>query len=360
MSVETSEWHLTNFLYGFSDDRGMPWWNNEKLRQELSLPTNIYAGAIPVKDVLSRLFHWQAEERPAAYLVPATMEDFDYIHNGMPCRVVVDPQRKAIVPSDADYNFSFFKQGFQIHQYSEWLLDNVAGLVGTNRHELQIGSAGLLKDRAQAWTCLTLPDWIETPEGFTFAPNLTLFTSMDGSFASSAILSMQAAICDNTLNMARAEAKGNGKLYNIRHSKYSSFKVEDARQALGIVEKASEDFALDIKSLADWEVTEKDWNSLLDQLVPVPTGGKTTKGETMANTKRDQLVELYVRDPRVAPWNGTALGALQAFNTWEQHEKSIRGDVGRPERNMANVLKGASAKFDSEVLNTLQLVTAGA
>lgn len=360
MSQETSEWHLTNFLYGYADTRGLPWWENDELRQQLGLETNIYPGAIPVKDVLSRLFHWQAEEAPAAYLRPASFEDCDFIYDGQPFRVVVDPLRKAIVPSDSDYNFSFFKQGFQIHQYSEWLIDNVAGLVGTNRHELQIGSAGLLKQRAQAWTCLGLPEWIKTPEGFTFAPNIILYTSLDGTFSSAAILTAQAAICDNTLFMARTEASKTGRIYNIRHSKNSGFRVADAREALGIVEQASEDFAADIKGLAEWDVTEKDWDSLLDVLVPIPVGGKTTQGETMAKNKRDQISALYVSDPRVSPWKGTALGALQAFNTYEQHEKGIRVGQDRPELNMAKVLKGESAKHDAEVLNSLRLVTAGA
>jgi hypothetical protein len=59
---------------------------------------------------------------------------------------------------------------------------------------------------------------------------------------------------------------------------------------------------------------------------------------------------MYVRDPRVAPWKGTAFGVLQAFNTWNQHEAQVRKGVPRFERNMENVIKGKFAQADNAVL----------
>lgn len=52
----------------------------------------------------------------------------------------------------------------------------------------------------------------------------------------------------------------------------------------------------------------------------------------MADSKRARLDELYVYDPRVAPWTGTAHGVLQAVNTWARHHATVRGS-DRADRN---------------------------
>jgi len=75
----------------------------------------------------------------------------------------------------------------------------------------------------------------------------------------------------------------------------------------------------------------------------------------MADTKRQQLTELYTEDPRVAPWSGTAHGVLQAVNTYEHHLGAVRG-ASRPERNMIRTATGEFGKLDRSTLATLRSV----
>jgi hypothetical protein len=88
---------------------------------------------------------------------------------GMPIRFQRVPGRKAIAASD-DYSvLGVFKDGYQPHQYEDWLLNNVAKILDDN---LSISSAGLLRNRAVAWVEVSVPDNITTPEGVVFRPNL--------------------------------------------------------------------------------------------------------------------------------------------------------------------------------------------
>jgi hypothetical protein len=68
----------------------------------------------------------------------------------------------------------------------------------------------------------------------------------------------------------------------------------------------------------------------------------------------DEIAALYQNDNRVAPWKGTALGVLQAFNTWGHHVRATRGDTNRVERNMIEAINGTTDKSDRDVLALLE------
>jgi hypothetical protein len=80
-----------------------------------------------------------------------------------------------------------------------------------------------------------------------------------------------------------------------------------------------------------------------------------TKDLTLAKTKRQGLEQLYRYDDRVAPWTGTAHGVLQAVNTYEHHEGTVRGG-SRPERNMTRTINGDFSKLDRSSWATLERV----
>ena len=68
----------------------------------------------------------------------------------------------------------------------------------------------------------------------------------------------------------------------------------------------------------------------------------------------DALNRLYRHDTRVAPWAGTAHGVLQAVNTYEHHENTVRGAT-RAERNMLRTVTGDFSALDRATWTTLQL-----
>lgn len=328
MSSETREWLSQNTLIGFTSKRGHAWHHRAG-------DNNWYPEAIPVEDVHKRLFHWEAEERP---LYVPTLPGVDW--NAMQ----EVPGRKAITRSDTGHVLGIFKGGYQPHQYGEWLLDNVANILDDS---LQIGSAGLLKGGAVAWVSVEMPETLEAIAGVRFRPYLLACTSFDGSIATTYKEVVTSVVCDNTMTAALNESSATVK---VRHSSKSLTRIQDVRDALGIVHKVADDFSAEVERLSAVRVDDATWERITRELVPMPEDPeKSKRAASLAITKRDTLMRLWRDDERVAPWAGTAFGAWQAFNTYGQHEANVRG-MSRQERNMLNAVNGTIESADAETV----------
>lgn len=372
MSRETLEWLNNNVLTGFIEDREKwaggwggfrgeqgnetfrPWYADENY-------SGGYRGPIPVEAINERLFNWQAVEAPLYMRVPCDdISKCDGIDDdGNAYRNVVVPDWKAIARSDNDFMFKPFKDGYRVHQYSEWLLDNVAAIIDD---ELQPDSAGLLQNGGIAWVSISLPDSIVSERsGLALRTRILNFTSHNGRHVTTHMASDSVPVCDNSLDVTIKGA--DERKVKVKHSRYSDLKIASARDALAILFKANEQSMAFFDKLAEWEVTNQHFKDMLDVLVPVPDAefdnGKQTSGskrkQTIADNKRGALAKMYVADPRVSQWQGTALGVLQAFNTWDQQDGNERG--AKVERQMLGTLAGDVGKFDGLVLDTLAKVT---
>lgn len=333
MSAETSEWLNQNTLIGFTEKRGQAW--HYRASDQGTKP-NHYGGAIPIEDVRRRLFDWRAESHEL--FVQAE-------EHGL----VQVPNRQAITTSDSGDVLGIFADGYQIHQYQDWLLNNVAALLDGG---LSIGSAGLLKYRAQAWVSVEVPDNVQTPEGVEFRPHLLACTSHDGSLATTYKRTITNVVCDNTMGAALREK---GQAVKVRHSKYSTMRVLDARNALDLVQVLADDFAAEVTRLCRIDVSDKQWRKFLD--VIVPKRGDSARARAIMDTKRSALRKLWETDERVSPWKNTAWGALQAVNTFEHHHAVVRG-MSRAERNFSRALSGRTEALDESTLESLSTLLA--
>lgn len=348
MSSETLSWLNQNTLIGFTEKRGNAW---HYKASEQGSESNHYPMAIPVDDVLRRLFAWNAIELPVLVNIPCGMDD-DGISgvdaDGNPFRSVVLEDRKAIARDDNYDVFGLFKSGYVPHQYREWLLENVSTIIDDS---LAIGSAGLLRNGAQAFVSIEVPENVETPEGVTFRPNLLACTSFDGTLATTYKRTVTLVVCDNTLSAGLAET---GQQFKVKHSRYSGMRIADAREALAIVYSTADQFTAEIAKLCSQSVSDQQWSKVLEAMVPMDTDSK--RSVTVAQDKRLRLDSLYKHDNRVSPWNGTAFGVLQAFNTFNHHYTATRGGTVRAERNMSDALTGKMGDADNAVLKLLATV----
>ncbi len=331
MSKETREWLSNNVLIGFTEKRGNAWHYMEG-------DDNHYVGPVPVEDVQRRLFHWHPEEHPLHVEVGKA----EYLHV---------PGRKAIVRSDTQHVLGVFKEGYHPHPYSEWLVSNVANALG----ELHIGSAGLLKGGAVAWVQAEMPENVTTVDGVEFRPFFNAFSSLDGTFASTYKTGVTNVVCDNTMRAAQNEA---GPQVKIKSTKNSAFRAQEVRDALGIVHAIADDFAAQVHMLCSTDFTDRQFEKLVDGLSPMPDADTASKRAiTMAETRRDKFWSMWRHDPRVSPWNGTAWGAWQAFNTYATHEATAKGG-NRVERNMLRSISGQTDDADAKVLGRIESLAA--
>lgn len=344
MSAETAEWLNSNILVGFTSERGNAWHYRADLQGS---EPNHYVGAIPTDDIMRRLFSWQAMSAPIFVRVPATLADATGMdENGNPFKYVEAKNQQAILRDDNHDLMGIFKSGYKSHQYGEWLIQNLANIVDG---DINFGSAGLLKGGAVAFVSLEMPESVEVLQGFSVRPHLLATTSHNGTLATTYKSVATFVVCDNTHAMAMSE---NTSEFKARHSKNSTMRIQSARDALGIVHKMTDDIIAEVLALSSKKVSDADFLRVLDTLVPVPTEENTSKtAVTRALNKRDDIVSLYRGDARVAPWQGTALGLLQAFNTYNHHGSGK--DENRAERNMMNALMGKTETSDQKVLAVL-------
>jgi phage/plasmid-like protein (TIGR03299 family) len=340
MSKESMEWLNTQTLIGFTNQRGNAWHYAESLQGN---EPNHYAEAIPVEDVIRRLFSFNVVETPL------------YVRGRGGFMEV--PNRKAMVTDDDETVLGVFKGGYAGHGYREWLLDNVSRILGgTNGDTLGIGSAGLLRNRAQAWVQVERPENIEAIPGFSIRPNILACTSFDGSLATTYAGTVGVVVCDNTL--AAAVSEDDAK-FKVKHSRYSGMRIKDARDALGILVRMADDATTTIRTLSETTVSAKQFADTLTILVPITdSSGKPLegRGKTLAENKRDAITSLYGHDDRVSPWAGSALGVVQAFNTYAHHLSTIRGEASRVQRNKEYALSGKIDALDTLTLDTLAKV----
>lgn len=330
MSKETREWLSTMTKVGFTSKRGFAWHYREG-------DSNHYENEVPVSDVRELL----AKVQP--------------ISDPRPCKCgCKKADQQDIIDAVTGHRYGTFKMGYKIHDFTEWLVNNVTTILDG---DLFIGSAGLLNNGSQAWVSVERPDTITTPEGIEIRPFILASTSLDGSIATGYGNVTTNTVCDNTLYVARKEE---GQKIKYRHTSGSIGRITDAREALGILHKSTDDIMAELKALCDAEVTDKQWGMFLDMHTPlVDKKGDPLKGRglTIANNERDQLTLMYQTDARCAPWNGTAYGVFQTVNTFNHHFATVK-NVSRPERNMSNMVDGTTAKDDMLTLNRLDLILA--
>jgi phage/plasmid-like protein (TIGR03299 family) len=317
---------------------------------------NHYEDAVPMDAVLD-LFSFElvscelGVKLPEVLRPPVEIMPGVFVDNPAP-EYAPAPGRQAIVRGDTGAVLGVFKDGYEIHQYREWLLNQVANILDD---DLAIGSAGLLKDGAQAWVSVEVPENITTPEGVEFRPNLTACTSCDGSLATTYKRMVQMVVCDNTLAAGLGEV---GQQLKIKHSKYSKLRIAEARDALAMIHSVAEDFQAEVAALCRIDVTDKAWQKFVEAHVPLADDAKG-RALTMATNEREALTQLWNNDLRVSPWKGTAFGVLQAVNTYTHHIQTVRG-ASRPERNMSNAVTGKTAALDVATVGELMKVLAAA
>lgn len=337
MSRESFKTLNTMTLIGMTEKRGHNAWH---YRAELQGDEpNHYAGAIPVEDVLRRLFNWEAQEAP----VFVGIKDDE----GNIVRYEPQADRKAIVRSDNGHVMGIFKDSYAIHQYRKWTIDDVANII--DDHNLVIGSAGLLREGAIGWVTIEMPENVTTSVGYEVRPYLLATTSHNGTIATTYKRVYNAPVCDNTLFAGLAE---NGLQYKVRHSKYSNDRIQSVRDALDIVFAMTENIVAEIERLGSIKVSDREWDAIVNRLVPIGTEGEVAQSAiSKMENKQEAIRNMYKNDPMVAPWNGTALGVLQAFNTFSHHVAGT--DKNRVERNALNALNGKIQTADTKVLEVI-------
>lgn len=353
MSAETIQYLNHNTLIGFAESDGHAWhWDG--------VTDNHYDGAIPTDDVYKRLFSWDAD------FSPLHVED---IHGN----TVLDPDRLAVVRYDAlgapVKVFNIVSERYAIHQYAEWLVENVATLIDVSAGDLQVGSAGLLSDGAVAWVQVRPTDTVSIG-GSEQLPHIVAATSHDSSIATTYKGCQQIIVCDNTLQVGLGERTST---YRVKHTSGSKASMAQARQALDIIFTGMEEFNAEMERLMNTSFTTDQFRQSIEVMYGERPGekhdeeGKVTNTRALNNWDRrtDELTDMWLSDPRVGEFTGTQWGGLMAHNTWSQWGMAERdtNDRDRADAKLAQItstINGDGSALDRKWMGAMNGVLADA
>ena len=315
-------------LVGFNDDLVGDYWGGgaQVIR---------YDGAVPLNDVLGKLFNWEA----IRCSVEVVLEDG---------RRLPFSGREAIVHNKTDKVFKVATDSYVIHQYQDWLVNNVAKLLDD---DLCIGIAGVLRGGGGAFISVETPDKIESRNGIDLKPKLLAASSHDSRLATSYKMVGTILWCQNMLN---ASLWHESPPWTNRHTLNSLSRLEEVRETLGIQLADNAAAMCDyVDSLADISVTDEQWQQIVERLVPIPEGTRPQSKSRLEN-KRVTLHDMWLNDPRCTKWKGSGFGVFQVFNT---HQLHIAGkNDSRVDRNMRNILSNTSLDHDKDVVAVLREV----
>jgi phage/plasmid-like protein (TIGR03299 family) len=374
VSRETLEWLNVMTLIGdteversyesWTNADGQAWHYRAAMQGE---EENHYPGAIPVEDVERRLFGWEpvAVSPMVASYVSMTADGVETVTISDGTRQMIVRPRGALGPEDPGAILGVFKAGYKVHSFREWLVRNIQSILDDSLH---VSSAGLLREGAQAWVSVSIPNTITTPEGVEFRPVLTGATSLDGSLATGYSRSVLMPICDNSLAVVRAENKD--QTIKFRHTTNSLNRIGEAREKLAVsfaaeaIDEVAKAFSAEVAELTNTTVTDAQWAAFMDAhelttLVDAKGNAKQKASRTHAMNRRAEFEQLYRYDDRCKAWQGTAFGVLQTVNTHATHVRTVQG-MSRPLRNADRMVTGGVDKLDGDTLAVLDRVLSAA
>jgi phage/plasmid-like protein (TIGR03299 family) len=345
MSKETLNWLRSNIRVGYTGSDGPAWW---AASGEYMTDGSHFDGPVPVEEVERLLSVEFAEGTVFSTYTDAAGNK----------QSTQDRTRKTIVTPDNGAILGIFRLGYQVHGYKQWTADQIAAILDTSKGELGTKSVGLLKNRGVAFMQAQLTGSGLEVGGFEFTPYILAATSVDGSLSSTYATGVTAAVCDNTLAAALAGAVTK---FKVKHSRNSAGRLQDVRNALGLVYQAGDDFAQVAAELQSVDVTPADFRAALDIVAPVPAADpkSSTGGAKYTNAVklRETYEAMWQHDAKVKPWAGTAFGWVQLMNTYNTWKRNVSGaDGGRMERTYLNMVTGVTAKEDAQALDALASV----
>lgn len=300
------------------------WWQHEDFKGG-------YPGPIPMEDLRRRMLHWVTQECDIAVRMEVFEGDYDDDvvdpETGVThyYRWVPDPTRKAIVRPDNQAVFGYVgRDTYGLHQYTGFMqvCENIAD------GELGLASAFLMDQGGVFVVNMELPDDITTEAGIDHRIRLMGFTSQNQRFNDTWKVVDEFAVCSNSFNL---NLRGKGNEFSVKHTSRNMARIADARQALGLVYKAAEEYNALLDALTKVDVTDDQFHAIIRHAFPMPEAkvvdSKITNQSaiTRMENRHAELAE-HLKFTTACPWAGTLFGAFQAWSTWNQHDRP-KGDA---------------------------------
>lgn len=241
----------------------------------------------------------------------------------------------------------------------------VLGVVGPNYHIIQnedhadflnalvdesgahFETAGALEGGRRVFITMKLPDHmliggVDKVDNYIAAVN-----SHDGSSAFTLMVTPIRIVCQNTLNVA---LNGAGNTFRIRHTRGAEKLIRSqAREALDLTFKYSEDFDKKAEQLINTTMTDATFHEIIEKAFGAPEDASQAT-LTRTGSKLDQMSRLFVEAETQENIRGTAWAGFNALTEWYDHFSPTRGDNRNTSRATRAVL---DASFKNKALSLM-------
>lgn len=259
----------------------------------------------------------------------------------------------ATVRHDINYPMGVVGGDYTIFQNSQGY--DIIEAVGDS---VQIETSGSLGNGRKVWALAKMDRALDL-DGDELLAYLLFLWSHDGSSAVRIMPTPVRVVCANTLRMA---VHGGRTVWSASHTASIHDRAEQAMQTLRLGNSFYDNFETEVRRLIDLTVEEMVFESILQEVVPdpEPVGGKVSDRKlNNALERRGEIRQLYHNDPRVAPFNGTGWGIVQAFSTHDLWFGSVHGgETKRLERQANRVLTGDTLTNTTKVQGLLAALAA--
>jgi phage/plasmid-like protein (TIGR03299 family) len=202
-------------------------------------------------------------------------------------------------------------------------------------------SGGSLFGGRQVFLSMELPDHIQVAgDPSDYRLFLLITNGHDGSALLRVSVTVERAICRNTIRIAHARAVST---WAIRHTKGLQGRVQEARNALGLTQKYAEAFTASASALVGMTLAERQVEDILATLFPLTEvqQARVDEGKDPGAAAALPVVrQVYYESPTVAPVRGTAYGVLSAVTEYVDHVKTYQkvAQGGSDENRAAHVI----------------------
>lgn len=186
-------------------------------------------------------------------------------------------------------------------------------------------TAGSLGGGRRVFMSMRMPDAISLAGGSDKVDMyLMVTTSHNGTKAFTAAITPVRPVCSNTVALALKSAKST---WNLKHTTHVKGKVQQAREALGMVFEYASEFEQEMNALVEAEFTQKEFAKLVEALVREPKDA-TDRQMNKVEQQRAEIGALW-NAPTQANVAGTKWAAFNAVVEWVDWAQPVRSTKGR-------------------------------
>jgi len=220
--------------------------------------------------------------------------------------------------------------------------------------------AGALGHGERCWMLARIPQDFDVREGDRVKTYLLLAWGHDGKHAIAARLTPVRVVCANTLAAAGfggGSWKEAASIY-IPHRGQPSLRIEEARQALGLVRQQVEATATAYRQLAAAQLTPVETERILRAALP-PQPTEAGRARDAWDEALATLWALAQGGTGQAPVKNTAWAAVNAVAEYVDHQRPIRKDGTISRRRIESAAVGAGAMAKRSALRTAWALVSG-